>query len=525
MRLTAMSSAAQPSRWSRPIVGVGVVVVIGAALGAVFGIRAVAGSGSAPAAAQPSARSVAAMAYDAATKSVVLFGGQGRSRGLDDTWIWDGSAWTQAHPSTSPPALDNAAMTYDPVTHDVILVGTSEPSGIELPIACSSGSGSASSGASSAAGGVPPGAALPDIAPVPGATSAARHSTPDDSSSCGTSLAPKAATWLWNGSDWSKFTGSTPLVEFGSGTLATDPVAGRVVLLTRGPFAEPAVGASQPALACPLQSAATPEGQPMCPFLPVVALAWTWTGHEWKEMTPAAGTSAFDLVGASIIDDAVSGKLATFSGGDFIAPIPSPPACEGCVSGAPQPAQQSTCCTGTESVWTGVSWKQVATYRDGPFTSGIVFVGDPATHSDVVLAGDGTTWVWNGTWKQMHPGTTPPIVSGPASAYDAASGQVVMFGGYGTTSRESGLYDQTWTWDGSDWTKRGGTTGPSATIPVPSPVSVPPGLPCEPVVAPKSPLGAQVAEPTTVCNGVSGSGAGSAGSTGSVSSGSGVAAP
>ena len=48
------------------------------------------------------------MAYDAADGTVVLFGGQGRSGSLGDTWTWDGSAWTQAHPSTSPPALSAA---------------------------------------------------------------------------------------------------------------------------------------------------------------------------------------------------------------------------------------------------------------------------------------------------------------------------------------------------------------------------------------------------------------------------------
>jgi hypothetical protein len=142
-----------------------------------------------------------------------------------------------------------------------------------------------------------------------------------------------------------------------------------------------------------------------------------------------------------------------------------------------------------------------------------------------VLAGDGTTWAWTGSWKQLHPGTTPPIVSSAASAYDAATGQVVMFGGYGVTGRATGLYDQTWTWDGSDWTLRGGTSGPSVIIPVPSPVSVPPGLPCEPVASPKPLLGAPVTQPATACNGVSGSSSGSTGSAGGVASGSGVAVP
>ena len=34
------------------------------------------------------------MAYDAADGTLVLFGGEGRSGSLGDTWTWDGSAWT-----------------------------------------------------------------------------------------------------------------------------------------------------------------------------------------------------------------------------------------------------------------------------------------------------------------------------------------------------------------------------------------------------------------------------------------------
>ena len=54
-----------------------------------------------------------------------------------------------------------------------------------------------------------------------------------------------------------------------------------------------------------------------------------------------------------------------------------------------------------------------------------------------------------------------------------------MFGGIGLTGRASGLYNQTWTWDGTDWSLRGGSTAPAVLIPVPSPVSVPPVLPCK----------------------------------------------
>src|SRR5438093_1603782 len=47
--------------------------------------------------------------------------------------------------------------------------------------------------------------------------------------------------------------------------------------------------------------------------------------------------------------------------------------------------------------------------------------------------------------------TAPTARYGPAMAYDAARGQVVLFGGHGSTRA---LFDDTWTWDGTDWTLR-----------------------------------------------------------------------
>jgi hypothetical protein len=513
------------SRWSRPLVGISAVVVIGAALGAVFGIRAGAGlgDGSAPvAAAQPSARTGAAMAYDAADQSIVLFGGQSRTKALDDTWTWNGSGWTQQHPATSPPALENAQMAYDPVTHDVILVGMTEPAGSMLPIACSSGSGSASSGSTTGDPSLPPpDASIPDIAPVPSATPKAKGSTVVTGSACGTSVSPKAVTWSWSGSTWSRFGGATPLPEFANTTLVTDPAAGRVVLFTTGQWAVPGAQRAEPALACPLQSAATPSGESLCPYMPAANLQWTWTGHGWTEMSTNV-TSQFNIIGSSIVEDGVTGKLATFSSGNFVAPTPAPATCPTCTGGSVA-LPSFACCSGIESIWNGTTWKKVATYDSGPSTYGVTFVGDPAAHSDVVLTGDGATWLWTGTWKHVHPATTPPIVSGAAAAYDAATGQVVMFGGYGDSSHATGLYDQTWTWDGTNWSKRGGTSGPSVAIPVPSPVSVPPGLPCEP--ATKVPVAGSGVAPATVCNGTPASGSGSTGSSSGAVGSSGVAAP
>ena len=80
-------------------------------------------------AASPSGRYAAAMAYDDATGTVLLFsgsgpGGSGSTGVLSDTWTWDGSTWTQQHPATSPPpARFEAAMTYDTATGTAVLFG------------------------------------------------------------------------------------------------------------------------------------------------------------------------------------------------------------------------------------------------------------------------------------------------------------------------------------------------------------------------------------------------------------------
>jgi hypothetical protein len=64
------------------------------------------------------------MAYDAATRTVVLFGGSGRyGQRFAGTWTWDGSTWAKQHPATSPPARYGASMAYHAATGTVVLFG------------------------------------------------------------------------------------------------------------------------------------------------------------------------------------------------------------------------------------------------------------------------------------------------------------------------------------------------------------------------------------------------------------------
>jgi hypothetical protein len=68
------------------------------------------------------------------------------------------------------------------------------------------------------------------------------------------------------------------------------------------------------------------------------------------------------------------------------------------------------------------------------------------------------TWLFeDGVWTQAFPATVPAARSSHAMAFDAARGRVVMFGGFLGGGQWS---NQTWEWDGSNWTLSA-ATGPS----------------------------------------------------------------
>ncbi len=86
----------------------------------------------------PISRSNAAIAYDPATRQVVLFGGgrndnAGGTPILGDTWTWNGSDWTQQHPANSPSARVDASLTYDAASGQLVLFGGTHTIGFNPP--------------------------------------------------------------------------------------------------------------------------------------------------------------------------------------------------------------------------------------------------------------------------------------------------------------------------------------------------------------------------------------------------------
>ncbi len=71
----------------------------------------------------PSRRAYSAMAYDAARREFVLFGGTDGDENLNDTWVFANNTWIQRTPSSSPPKRYGHSMVYDVKRGVVVMFG------------------------------------------------------------------------------------------------------------------------------------------------------------------------------------------------------------------------------------------------------------------------------------------------------------------------------------------------------------------------------------------------------------------
>lgn len=80
-----------------------------------------------------------ASAYDTARNEVVVFGGYGRGEAevqvdgiKTETWVFNGTAWTQRSPATFVSARENASMVYDSVRQECVMFGGRRADGVYL---------------------------------------------------------------------------------------------------------------------------------------------------------------------------------------------------------------------------------------------------------------------------------------------------------------------------------------------------------------------------------------------------------
>jgi sugar lactone lactonase YvrE len=219
----------------------------------------------------PPGRNSAVMAYDSAHGQVVLFGGAGASGLLGDTWIWNGTTWTQQILATSPVARQNASMAYDAAAGQVVLFGGEALSGIlddtwtwdgttwtqQSPASSPQAMYSATAAYDSAEG---------QVVLLEGSDG---NGYPDQ-------------TWTWNGTTWTQpYPANSPPPRLDA-MMAYDPAQSQVVLF----------GGYYPSF---------------------LSDTWTWNGTDWARLYPLTSPSARSE--AAMAFDAAHGQVVLFGGG------------------------------------------------------------------------------------------------------------------------------------------------------------------------------------------------------------------
>lgn len=280
----------------------------------------------------PSVRSLPLMAYDAARKQAVLFGGVQYSGARDvsfltDTWVWDGSTWAQKFPLHNPPGRGLAVMAYDAARGVIVLFG-----GIV---------GGSPANDTWLWDGTDWSQALPAIRPPVRASAsmtydAAREQVVLFGGEDFTS--PMADTWTWNGRNWTQQLSPNHPSARTAASFGFDANTGQVILYggaatngtqsdtwawngTSWSTAEPAHSPGPRAVAVTTTGTVTIYGG--SGNLAVYNAVWVWTGSDWvQKLTAHTPTQTTDLVGSW---DA-RGRLVLFVGADATTWIYSHPA-------------------------------------------------------------------------------------------------------------------------------------------------------------------------------------------------------
>jgi hypothetical protein len=374
----------------------------------------------------PSARVSHAMAWDDEAGHVVLFGGAAgyndeNAAVYNDTWAWDGTAWTELTPNTgSPSPRVNHTLVPDEERGVLILAGG-------RPTAC-------------------------------------QHS--QDGTTCTDGPEDRRAdVWEWDGATWVASPASlvTGIAEHAA---VWDPALARQFLHS-GWYGDEDLGG------------AVGEGH----HYELVGERWLRrleVGNHVRERFAATYDEANEQIvvhGGAISGGAATGYLTSvdhYDGETWIAASNlSPPVGRQDHAMVWVPGQGAVMLARPGSAestwrWTGVSWRglggathpqrtEEALAYDADRAQIVLFGGcltDPCTDDEVA-----ETWLHTGTdWVQQSPANAPSARRDTALAFDKARGVVVLFGGATGVMR----HGDTWEWDGTDWADVTPAGGPSA---------------------------------------------------------------
>jgi hypothetical protein len=358
------------------------------------------------------------VAYDTVRQRLVLFGGEANGIGLADTWEFDGTAWEEKEyvdPEGDglPAARSFQAMAYDPVRERVVMFGGKNPANDSMVEAetweWDGTSWALIVPADPEGDGNPPPIQWTDMAWFDDGGYVLLHSGDSD-----TDYPTWQDMWKWDGNSWEMLFPSTespyssPGYRFGHG-LAADPVSGKVLM----------TGGRQ-------------DGSKV-----FVEGLFEWDGIGWKLLVPEDPEA----------DGNPSQRLIT---GWFYDPM-----LDGMVLFAGEKTSYNQFWK-DNWLWNGTSWEklgEVPTWSADGFAvvKGMVVTAYETTGEWISSGGSGTSWQFDQQdWTAVEPPVDsghPPVLQRAAAVYDAARGEMVVYGGH------SGGYSmgETWAWNGRRW--------------------------------------------------------------------------
>ena len=428
----------------------------------------------------PTPRSAGFLAYDALIQQTVFFGGFGTDS-TTTTWLWDGTNWTPKSYAVTPTVRSFAGAAYDAARLQAVLFGgiDSRPGGAErynddtwvyannavIPpqypltlIVTPPGSGTLSASASGQNGPNYFAGSKVQVTATPlGGYGLLSFSGDCTGITCTVVMnGPKSVTGSFTAPIWAPvFPSVSPSPRLSAGT-AYDSARQQTVLF----------------------GGITSQGT-------AVSDTWTWNGTTWTQMFPATVPPARQI--QAMAYDSVHQQTVMFGGLNATAVLSDTwvwdgtnwtqkhpahsPAARWASAVTYDPVREQVVLFGGTSttnlysdtwLWDGNDWTGMNLPGPPPLSfASMTF--DAARQQTVLFGGSGAglfnfldgTWLWDGSaWTQATPAVKPPARSDAVLAYDALMQQVVLFGGDSLVALQVDALQDTWLWDGANWTQK-----------------------------------------------------------------------
>ncbi|MCI4343190.1 MAG: hypothetical protein L3J92_03620 [Thermoplasmata archaeon] len=367
----------------------------------------------------PSPRFEPGMVGDAAAGDVVLFGGSNSSSpyavSYNDTWTYQGGAWTPVPTSVAPSPRFSMTMSYDPTSQWVLLFGgwsASQPNSFGDTWTFANGTWTNITG---------------PVGPSPRNYAAMAYDPALNASiMTGGHVGQNAYNdaWAENATDgWVELnTGNAPPARWGL-DLSYDATSNQLYLFGG-------------------VDALSDYYNDLWTLTPITPVHYTWG---WTQLvTPTAPSPR---AGAAMVYDPAEGYSLLFGG---------------CPSS--NLAYWTHSCTAVGDTWTlhNGSWANItASLSVAPPARADAGIAYDNEDQSVLLFGgfDGATvyndtWIFHaGQWTNVSPAQSPSPRFAPAMTGDASAGDVVLFGGSNSSSPYAISYNDTWTFQNGSWTQ------------------------------------------------------------------------